>query len=219
MKIFLDTANRDFIKKWLETGLIDGITTNPSNLSKEGTDTKQVLRDICAMVEGPVSIEVVAKSPEAVLAQARDLAQFAPNVVVKIPCAAEYYSVIKTLVQEEISVNVTLVFTQLQALFVAKLGVAMISPFLGRWDDAGVDGIAMLEDIVMMRNEYDFSSEILAASVRSMMQWQKVVHVGADIVTLPPAVFEQAMKHPFTDRGIEMFDADWKKLGKVGLFE
>lgn len=219
MKIFLDTANRELIKKFLPTGLIDGITTNPSHLSKEGSDTKQVLRDICSMIEGPVSIEVVEKAPDAVLVQARQIAQFAPNVVVKIPCAAEYFPVIKTAVEEDIKINVTLVFTPLQALFVSKLGVEMISPFLGRLDDVGVDGLSVLEEIITLKDVYDFESEILAASIRSVIQWQHVTQMGADIVTLPPAIFEQALKHPMTDRGMELFDADWKKLGKKGIFD
>ena len=219
MKIFLDTANRELIKKFLPTGLIDGITTNPTHLSKEGSDTKQVLRDICAMVQGPVSIEVVEKSPDAVLAQARQIAQFATNAVVKIPCAAEYFSVIKTAVQEGIKINVTLVFTPLQALFVSKLGVEMISPFLGRLDDIGVDGLTTLEEVIAIRDLYEFSSEILAASIRSVIQWQHITQMGADIITLPPAIFEQALKHPLTDRGMELFDADWKKLGKKGIFD
>jgi transaldolase len=219
MKIFLDTANRELIKKFLPTGLIDGITTNPTHLSKEGSDTKQVLRDICSMVQGPVSIEVVEKAPDAVLAQARQIAQFAANAVVKIPCAAEYFPGIKTAVAEGIKINVTLVFTPLQALLVSKLGVEMISPFLGRWDDIGVDGMQVLEEVIAVKHLYDFSSQILAASIRSVIQWQKITQVGADIVTLPPAVFEQALKHPLTERGMELFDADWKKLGKKGIFD
>lgn len=219
MKIFLDTASRELIKKLIPTGLINGVTTNPTLLSREGSDTKAVLRDICAMVEGPVSIEIVEKSPEAVLAQARQIAQFAPNVVVKIPFAPQYLPVIHQLVQEEIMVNVTLVFSPLQALLVAKLDVELISPFIGRLDDTGVDGVAILEEIVSIKNLYEMSSQILAASVRSVAQWQRIAQTGVDIVTLPPAVFEQAMHHPLTDRGIELFDADWKKLGKKSLFE
>lgn len=217
MKIFLDTANRELIKKWLPTGLIDGITTNPTLLSKEDPDTKKVLKDICSMVEGPVSIEIVEKSPEKVLEQARKISEFASNVVVKIPFHTDYLPVIKTCVDEEIKVNVTLVFTPLQALMVAKLGVEFISPFLGRWDEIGVDGVTMLEEIATIRDLYEFSSQILAASIRTVLHWQRVAQTGADIVTLPPAVFEAAMKHPLTDRGIELFDADWKKLGKQEL--
>ena len=219
MQIFLDTANRDLIKKYLPTGLIDGITTNPSHLSKEGGDIKQALRDIVSMVEGPVSIEVVEKAPDAVLKQAREIAAFGENVVVKVPFAPEYLPVIKTLSEEGVALNITLVFSPLQAMLVAKLGVDYISPFLGRWDDIGVDGLQLLEDTISIRDTYDYESQILAASIRSVIQWQKVAVAGADVVTLPPAVFEQALKHPLSERGIELFDNDWKKLNKRSLFE
>jgi len=217
MKIFLDTSNRDFIKKWLPTGLVDGITTNPTNLSKEGSDTKQVLTDIAAMVPGPVSIEVVEKAPDAVYTQAKQIAALAPNVVVKIPCLPDYLPVIKKLVSEKIKLNITLVFSEVQALAVAKLGVAYISPFAGRWDDIGQEGMELIENLVVVKQNYDFSSEILAASIRTVFQWRQAAMAGADVVTLPPAVFEQGFKHPLTDRGIELFDNDWKKLGKASL--
>lgn len=219
MKIFLDTANRDLIKRWVPTGLVDGVTTNPSLLSKEGSDIKTVLKDICAMVPGPVSIEVVEKTPDAVLTQAREIARFASNVVVKIPFAEQYLPVIKTLAADGIKINATLVFTPLQALFMAKLGVEMISPFLGRWDDIGVDGLSVLEDIITVKDLYGFNSQIIAASVRNLMHMQKIALMGADIITAPPAILEQAVKHPLTERGIELFDNDWKKVGKKSLFE
>jgi len=219
MKIFLDTANREFIKKWLPSGLIDGITTNPTHLSKEDPDSKKVLREICAMVPGHVSIEVVEKSPEAVQKQAIEISKFAPNVVVKIPCAPEYLAVINNVVKQGIKVNVTLVFSPLQALMVAKLGVTYISPFIGRLDDIGVDGLDALASIIQIKQNYNFDSEILAASARGVMHWQKAAELGADVVTVPQSVFEAAMKHPLTDKGIELFDADWKKLGKKSLFE
>jgi transaldolase len=219
VKIFLDTANREWIKKWAATGLIDGVTTNPTLLSKEGGNIKQVLKDICAMIEGSVSIEVVEKNPDAVLAQAREISKFAKNVAVKIPFAEQYLPVIKTAVEEDIKINVTLVFTPVQTLLVAKLGVAYISPFVGRWDDIGVDGLALLEEVIAARDGYNFPSQIIAASVRSVLHWQKIIPTGVDIITLPPAVFEAGMKHPLTERGIELFDNDWKKLGKKSLFE
>jgi transaldolase len=219
MKIFLDTANRELIKKWVPTGLIDGVTTNPTLLSKEGGNIKQVLQDICALVDGPVSIEVVEKEPTAMLAQAKEISQFAKNVVVKIPFAAEYLPVIKKAVDAGIKVNATLIFTPLQSLMVAKLGVEYISPFVGRWDDIGVEGLSLLEEVVDSKDMYGFESQIIAASIRTPIQWQKAAQTGAEIVTLPPTVFEQAMKHPLTERGIEMFDNDWKKLGKKTLFE
>jgi len=217
MKIFLDTANRDVIKKWLPTGLVDGITTNPSHLSKEGSDTKQVLLDICSMVPGPVSIEVVEKSPDMVYAQAKQIAALAPNVVVKIPCLLEYLPVIKKLSAEKVKLNITLVFSEIQALVVSKLDVTYISPFVGRWDDIGQEGMELVENLVDIKNTYDFSSQILAASIRTVFQWRQSALAGADVVTLPPTVFEQGLKHPLTDRGVELFDNDWKKLGKVNL--
>lgn len=217
MKLFLDTSNRDVIKKWLPTGLVDGITTNPSNLSKEGSDTKQVLMDICAMVPGPVSIEVVEKAPDAVYSQAKQIAALAPNVVVKIPCLPEYFPVMKKLVAEKIKLNITLVFSEIQALAVAKLGVAYISPFVGRWDDIGNEGIELISNLVEIKQTYDFESEILAASLRSVFHWKQAALAGADVATLPPATFEQGFKHPLTDKGVEIFDNDWKKLGKTSL--
>jgi transaldolase len=219
MKIFLDTASREKIKKLIPTGLIDGITTNPTHLSNEDGSIREVLNDICSMVSGPVSIEVIEKSPEAVLTQAREISKFAKNVVVKIPFAADYLPIIRKLVAEGIKLNITLIFTPLQALMVAKLNVAMISPFLGRWDDVGVDGLTFLQEITAMKALYNFSSQILAASIRTPIEWQRVVQTGADIITLPPVVLEQSMKHPLTDKGIDLFDNDWKKLGKKSLFD
>ena len=218
MKIFLDTANRELIKKWLPTGLIDGVTTNPSLMSKEGSDTKAVLRDICDMVNGPVSIEVIEKKPEAVYEQAKEIASFAPNVVVKIPCLPEYMPVIHRLAKEDVKLNITLIFSEIQALLVAKLGVAYISPFVGRLDDIGTEGPNLIDNLVIIKQNYDFSSEILAASIRTVYHWQRAALAGADVVTLPPAVLEQGMKHPLTDRGVELFDADWKKLNKTTLW-
>ena len=153
------------------------------------------------------------------LAQAREISKFAKNVVVKIPFATEYLPVIKTAVDEKIKINVTLVFTPIQALLVAKLGVEFISPFVGRWDDIGIEGMQVLEDIITIRDMYGFESKILAASIRSLLHWQQAAQMGADIATVPPAVLEQACKHPLTERGIALFDADWKKLGKKSLFE
>lgn len=213
MKIFLDTANREHIKQWVECGIVDGITTNPTLLSKEGGNIGTVLKDICAMVDGPVSIEVVEKKPEAMLAQAIEISQFAENVVVKIPFAQEYLSVIKAAVEREIAINVTLVFTPMQALIAAKLGVMFISPFVGRWDEIGIDGIDITEEVVALKQTYEWESEIIAASIRSVVAWQRIAQTGVDVVTLPPIVLEQAIKHPLTDRGIAMFDADWQKLG------
>jgi len=218
MKIFLDTANRELIKKWIPTGLIDGVTTNPSLMSKEGSDTKAVLRDICDMVKGPVSIEVIEKKPEAVYEQAKEIAKFAPNVVVKIPCLPEYMPVIHRLTQEGVKLNITLVFSEIQALLVAKLGVTYISPFVGRLDDIGTEGPNLIDELMVIKQNYNFSSQILAASIRTVYHWHRAAVAGVDVVTLPPAVLEQGMKHPLTDRGVELFDADWKKLNKPTLW-
>ncbi len=219
MKIFLDTANREIIKKWGPTGLIDGITTNPSLLSKEGDNPKKVLLDICSMIEGPVSIEVVEKEPEAVYKQAKEISMLAPNVVVKIPCVQEYLSVMHRLTQENIKINVTLVFSAVQTLLVAKLGVTYISPFLGRWDDIANQGVELIDELVTIKGNYDyFEAEILAASIRSVLHLKQVALAGADIATVPAPVLEQAFKHPLTDRGIEIFDNDWKKSGNKNLF-
>lgn len=212
MKIFLDTADRAVIERLLATGLVDGVTTNPTLMSKQGGDIQKIALEICAMVKGPVSVEVVETDPEKAYEQAVRMAKSAPNVVVKIPCAQEYFSVIKRLADQGIKVNVTLVFTPLQAMMVAKLGAAYISPFVGRLDDSGVDGIAVLANIVALKKTYGLSSQILAASIRSVEHWEKAALAGADVVTLPPAVLEQAIKHPLTERGIKLFEDDWNKL-------
>lgn len=217
MKIFLDTANRDMIKKWIPTGIIDGVTTNPSLLSKEGQNTKDVLYDICKMVAGDVSIEVVKKNPEDVYKQAKEISEIAPNVVVKIPFTFEYLEVIKKLSQENVRLNITLIFSVLQALLVAKLDVTYISPFIGRWDDIDVNGMELINKLVFMVEQYGFASQVLAASIRHMMHFHETVLAGADVATVPPKLLDQIMKHPLTERGIEKFDADWEKLGKAEL--
>jgi len=217
MKIFLDTANREMIEKWVPTGVVDGVTTNPSLLSKEGTSTKEVLLDICKMVPGDVSIEVVKKDPDDVYRQAKEIAALSDNVVVKIPFTFEYLPVISKLVQDGIRINVTLVFSLLQALLVAKLGVTYISPFIGRWDDIDVNGLELIHKLVHMVEHYGFASQILAASIRHIMHWHEVVLAGVDVATIPPTLLDQIMNHPLTIKGIKKFDDDWKKLGKQEL--
>jgi len=222
VRIFLDTANRDMIKKWVPTGIIDGVTTNPSLLSKEGTSThdtspKEVLLDICKMVDGDVSIEVVKKDPKEVYTQAKEIAALANNVVVKIPFSFEYLPVIKKLTQEGVRINVTLIFSLLQALLVAKLDVAYISPFIGRWDDIDINGIELISKLVHMTRQHGFTSQILAASIRHVMHFHEAVLIGADVATVPPGLLDQIMRHPLTEKGIKKFDDDWKKLGKDEL--
>lgn len=213
MYIFLDTADCGIIKKLAATGLINGVTTNPTLLSKQAGDLEHNILAICAAVKGPVSVEVTEKEPAKVYAQALRIAKAASNIVVKIPCHQDYFSSIHKLEQDGIKVNVTLVFSPLQALMVAKLGASYISPFVGRLDDSGVDGIAVLANIVALKKMYGFASNILAASIRSLEHWEKAALIGADAVTLPPAVFEQASQHVLTERGIKLFDEDWKKVG------
>ena len=217
MKLFLDTADRKLIKEWVPTGIIDGVTTNPSLLSKEGSSTKEVLLDICKMVDGDVSIEVVEKDPDAVYKQAKEISSIASNVVVKIPFQKEYLSVIKKLSDEGIAINVTLVFSVVQAMLVAKLGVRYISPFIGRWDDIDVDGLGMIEELRQVLDNYGYTSQILAASVRHMMHLHYSMLIGADVATVPPSLFNKLMKHPLTISGIEQFDSDWKKSGNKTL--
>lgn len=219
MKLFLDTADPVAIAYWVKMGIVDGVTTNPTHLSQQGKETKKVLLDICSMVEGDVSIEVVEKSPDDVYRQALEISRLAPNVVVKIPFAKEYLSVIKRLADEGIKLNITLIFSALQALLVAKLNVTYISPFLGRLDDIGVNGMDLLHEIIALKETYGFDSQVLAASIRSLAHWKESVLAGADVVTLPVKVLEQAMVHPLTEQGIEKFDADWKKLGKKALLD
>lgn len=220
MKLFIDTADRTVISRWAKTGILDGVTTNPSHLSKQGGDMRAVLKDICQMLpDGDISIEVVEKEPQAVYEQALEIAEFAENAVVKIPFAEEYLPIINRLKTEGIPLNITLVFTPLQGLMVAKLGVNYISPFMGRLEEIGLNSTTIIQDFVSMIENYEFDTEILAASIRTLSHWQEAMLAGADVATLPPALFEQAVKHPLTEKGIKIFDEDWKKLGKKSLFE
>lgn len=219
MKLFLDSADRKVIEKYLATGLVDGVTTNPSLLSTQGQNTREVIVDILRMVPGDVSIEVVEKAPEAVYSQAHQIAKLGDNAVVKIPFAFEYLPTIAKLVADGIKLNITLVFNALQGLMVAKLGVAYISPFIGRLDDIGSDGMVLIEDLVNLKQQYEFPSEILAASIRHVGHWERAALLGADIATVPPSLIEAACKHPLTDLGIKKFDEDWKKLGKNSLLD
>jgi transaldolase len=214
MKFFLDTASVAAIKQWDKTGLLDGVTTNPSLLSKEGGDPKQHLLTICSILgERDVSIEVTQDDPQDVYKQAKLIAALAPNVVVKIPCDKKYYAVIKRLVDEGVKINVTLIFTALQGLLMSKLGVRYISPFVGRLDDIDSEGVEVLSDTREILDQYGFSTQILAASLRHVRHVHFAARLGADVATLPAAVFEQITHHPLTDSGIQKFNADWQKLG------
>ena len=217
MKIFLDTAHLASIEKALKTGLIDGITTNPSHLSKEALNEGSIinlLKKICTAVDpGDVSIEVTEQEPAQVYVQAQRITDIAPNVVVKIPCHADYVPIIKKLVTEGRAVNITLLFSLAQGLLMAKLGVKYISPFMGRLDDIGSDGIGLINDLQKMIDNYGFTTEILAASLRSVTHFDEVALAGADVATIPVPLFELLLKHPLSDKGMELFDKDWKSLG------
>lgn len=217
MKIFLDSADKSLIKKYLSTGLVDGVTTNPSLLATQTGDIKEHLLEILQIVPGDVSIEVVEKTAEGIYAQAHQIAKLSDNAVVKIPFAFEYLPVIAKLVADGIKLNITLIFNPLQALMVAKLGVRYISPFIGRLDDIGSNGMLLIEDLVELKRQYNFPTEILAASIRHIMHWQQAALLGADIATVPPTLIEAACNHPLTEAGIKKFDKDWQKLGKQSL--
>lgn len=215
MKLFLDTANLEFIKKWAETGIINGITTNPTHLSKEGADPTKQVKELCAIMKpyGDVSVEVTEQEPEAAYKQAHEIAKLSTNIVVKVPCSAEYYMIIKRLVADGLNINATLVFSLEQSLMMAKLGVHYISPFIGRLDDIGADGLELVEEIRTMLNLYEYESQLLAASLRTVSHVHSVILSGADIATVPVTVFEKMMRHPLTEKGIAKFNADWQKLG------
>jgi transaldolase len=213
MKIFLDTADYNALSYWAESGLIDGVTTNPSNVSKEGKNPKEQVLAICSLFpQGIVSVEVVETEPAAVYKQAREIFDLADNIAVKIPCHKQYYAVIKKLVNEGVRLNITLVFSLIQGLMMSKLGVDYISPFVGRLDDNGGDGIALVMQLRDMIDRYAFSTQLLAASIRNSNHFENVIIAGADIITVPVDLFEQSIVHPLTDAGMEQFLKDWKKL-------
>lgn len=214
MKIFLDTAHIESIEKANASGLIDGITTNPSSLSKEGGDIVAQLRTICKiMAPKDVSIEVTELEPQALYQQAKTIAALASNVVVKIPCHPQFVSVIKKLAEEKVKLNITLVFSLTQAVCMAKLGVKYVSPFVGRLEDHGQNGIQLIEEIVQVFAMQGYQTQVLAASIRDIKQVEGVMLAGADIITLPVKVFDQLLEHELTKQGIELFESDWKKLG------
>lgn len=214
MKIFLDTAHIKDIAKWVDTGLVDGITTNPTLISKEKGDAKKLIKDICTLLNGgDVSVEVTEKDPNKVYKQAKEIAKIAKNVVVKIPCHPNYFAVIKKLTDEEINLNITLIFSLLQGLMMCKLGVKYISPFIGRLDDINIDGMELVADLRQMIDEFVFlNTKIIAASIRHVRHFHEAAMIGSDIATVPVSVFEKAMHHPLTDQGITKFLEDWKKL-------
>ena len=214
MKLFLDTADLDDIRALADTGLIDGVTTNPSLIAKSGRDMVKTIAEICALVDGPVSAEVTATDPVQMLAEGRKLAAIADNVAVKVPLTPVGLATCKALSDDGIMVNVTLCFSPAQAMLAAKAGARFISPFIGRLDDLGRDGMGLIEDIVSIYANYDFATEVLVASVRGVQHVVDAALIGADVATVPPSVIHAMYKHPMTDKGLEAFLADWEKTGQ-----
>jgi len=212
MKFFLDTANIDEIRDAASTGVLDGVTTNPTLISKEGNTFEDQLLKICSLVDGPVSAETVSRDAEGMIDEGRHLARLHKNIVVKCPMTKEGLKATKRLSQDGIRVNVTLVFSAPQAIMAAKAGAYFVSPFVGRLDDIGQDGMALIRDIVTIFGNYDFKTEVLVASVRNPVHVVQAGLMGADICTLPAKVFDQLLKHPLTDRGVEQFLKDWEKV-------
>lgn len=215
MKFFLDTANLNEIREAASWGAIDGVTTNPTLMAREGrVDFREHIRTICTIVNGPVSAEVVATDTEGMLREARDIAQIHPHVMVKIPCTVDGLKAIRILSEEGIKINTTLIFTAPQALLAAKAGATVVSPFVGRLDDISHQGMALIEQIRQIFDNYNFSTQILIGSVRHPMHVVEGALIGADIATMPFKVLQQLVKHPLTDIGLERFLKDWEKVFK-----
>ena len=215
MKFFIDTANLNEIREAAELGLIDGVTTNPSLIAKEGgVDFKKHIAAICELVQGDVSAEVTSLDTEGMLREGREYARIAPNVVVKCPLTSDGLKATRRLTDEGTKVNVTLCFSAAQAILAAKAGAAYISPFLGRLDDVGQNGLSLLAEIIEIYDNYDWKTEVLAASIRHPIHVVEAARMGADVATMPFKVIEQLLKHPLTDKGLEQFLADWRKSGR-----
>lgn len=212
MKFFLDTANLDEIRAGAALGIVDGVTTNPSLVAKEGKDFKTQVGQICEIISGPVSAEVTSTTCDGMLKEARELTKIADNIIVKLPTIPEGVKALKICTAEGIKTNLTLVFQPIQALIVAKAGATFCSPFLGRLDDIGHDGMSLIDDIRLIYDNYGFRTEILAASLRHPLHVVQAAKAGADIGTMPYSVFKLLLNHPLTDIGLEKFLSDWKKL-------
>jgi transaldolase len=214
MKFFIDTANVKEIREAASLGVVDGVTTNPSLIAKEGRDFRQVISEICSIVDGPISAEAVSLEADTMVAEAEDLAKIHPNIVVKLPMTRDGLKATKVLAGRGIRVNMTLVFSPMQALLAAKVGAAYVSPFVGRLDDISHYGMDLVRQIMTIYTNYGFGTEVIVASVRNPLHVVDAAMAGAHIATIPFAVIDQLAKHPLTDIGIEKFLADWKKLGK-----
>jgi len=214
MKFFVDTAEIDAIAELNDLGMVDGVTTNPSLILKSGRDIMEVTKEICDLVDGPVSAEVVALEADAMIAEGRELAKIADNITVKLPLTWDGLKACKVLSGEGKMVNVTLCFSANQALLAAKAGASFISPFIGRLDDIHIDGMDLIEDIRTIYDNYGFETEILAASIRTVGHVQQCAMVGADVMTAPPDVIKKLATHPLTNAGLEQFMKDWAKTGQ-----
>ncbi len=214
MKFFVDTANVDEIRELVPTALVDGVTTNPSLVMKSGRDFREVVAEICGLVDGPVSAEVTALEAEQMIVEGKSLAAIAGNVTVKLPLTIDGLIACKALTSEGIKTNVTLCFSANQALLAAKAGATFISPFIGRLDDIGLDGMDLIREIRLIYDNYDFRTEILAASIRTVNHVKDAALAGADVATVPPGIIKSLVKHPLTDKGLEAFLSDWEKTGQ-----
>ena len=212
MKIFLDTANLESIRKFNDMGLLDGITTNPSLMSKEGGNPKDGMAEITKIIKGDVSLEVLSTEYSGMLDEGRNLRNYGDNVVVKVPMTPDGLKACKSLTAEGIPVNVTLIFSSNQAVLAAKAGAKYVSPFIGRLDDIGQDGMQLIKEIKTIFSNYSFGTQILVASIRHPLHVVDAAKIGADVVTLPPAVLDKMLKHPLTDIGLKNFLTDWEKL-------
>lgn len=214
MKFFLDTANVEEIKRIAKLGLADGVTTNPSLIAKEGRDFKTVIQEICSIVDGPVSAEVIGTKAEDMLKEAYEIAKWAPNVVIKLPMTEDGLYACHELTSQGIKTNVTLIFSVAQGLMAAKAGATFISPFVGRLDDIGVDGMKLIRELRTVIENYGYESEIIVASIRGIAHVEQAAIAGAHIGTIPGSLLPSLWKHPLTDIGIEKFLADWGKMNK-----
>ncbi len=214
MKFFVDTANVDEIRELADTGLLDGVTTNPSLILKSGRDIKEVTKEICSLVDGPVSAEVTATDFDGMMKEAAVLAKIADNICIKLPLTMDGLKACKHLASAGQQTNVTLCFSANQALLAAKAGATFVSPFIGRLDDMGIDGMELIAEMRQIFDNYDFKTEILAASIRTVNHVKDAALAGADVATIPPSTLKALVKHPLTDKGLEAFLADWAKTGQ-----
>jgi transaldolase len=215
MKIFLDTANLDSIRHYSEMGMVDGITTNPTLLSKEGGDPEEIIREIIKIVQGPVSLEVISTEINQIMEESYILQRYGSNVVIKVPMIPDGLKAVKKLKEEGIETNVTLVFSANQALLAAKAGASYVSPFIGRLDDIGGEGMSLIRDINQIFKNYQYNTKILVASIRHPIHVIEAAKVGADVVTLPPDILGKMFLHPLTDKGLKTFISDWENLKKT----